>query len=44
MIMAMKLLPIAGSIGTTVSGFGRSGFGTEVLLFVVKHCFLGSCV
>jgi len=39
----MKVLPMAGSRGTTVSGFGLSSLSTEVLLFVVIHCFLGSC-
>jgi len=38
-----KLLPIAGSRGTSISGLGFSVLGTEVLLLVVKHCFLGSC-
>ena len=42
--MILNLLPIAGSKGTTVSGLGLSALGTEVLLLLVIHCFLGSCI
>jgi len=38
-----KLLPIAGSRGTTISGLNFSVLGIEVLLFILKHGFLGSC-